>query len=356
MIIDCHAHYTTAPDKVEAFRRLQVAEFERTGLAPDMEPPHVTDDEIRTSIEANQLRVMRQRGVSLTIFSPKAAGMDHHLGNEETNVVWARYNNDLVHRVCNLFPDNFAPVCQLPQAAGVPPGERVIAELRRCVTQLGFVGANLNPDPTGGRWTDPPLWDRRWWYPLFEALVELDVPAMLHVSGSCNPHFNTAATHYINADTASFVQLMTSDVFTDFPRLRFIIPHGGGAAPFHWGRYRGMAQDMGLPPLEERVLNNVFFDTCVYHQPGIDLLLRVLPPKNVLFASETFGAVKGIDPWSGHHFDDTRRYVDATSATSESSKRDIFFNNALGVYPRLRLHPRCTSQASGVVSNPSNKE
>ena len=44
------------------------------------------------------------------------------------------------------------------------------------------------------------------------------------------------------------------------------------------------------------LLNNVFFDTCVYHLPGIELLLKVMPVDNILFASEMVGAVRGIDP------------------------------------------------------------
>lgn len=264
---------------------------------------------------------MKERGIDMTIFSPKAVAMDHHMGNEDTNVVWARYNNELINRVCKLYPDHFIGVCQLPQAAGVQPGQRVIEELERCVNEFGFIGANINPDPTGGRWTDPPLWDKKWWYPLYEKMVELDVPAMIHVSGSCNPHFNAVATHYINGDTTAFVQFMTSDIFKDFPTLKFIIPHGGGAAPYHWGRYRGMALDMGISSLEEKVLNNVFFDTCVYHQPGIDLLLRVVPNKNILFASETVGAVQGIDPLTNFYFDDTRRYIDASPSADSAEKR-----------------------------------
>ena len=341
MIIDCHGHFTTTPPQVAAFREQQTAEFLQTGRTPDLEPPAVTDEEIHEAIDKNQLRIMRERGIDLTVFSPRAMGMDHHMGNEDTNVVWAWYCNALVHRACQMFPDHFVGVCQLPQAAGVKPGGRVFEELERCVLEYGFIGANLNPDPTGGRWSDPPLWDKDWWYPLYAKMVELDIPAMIHVSGSCNPHFNAVATHYINGDTTAFVQFLTSDIFKDFPTLKFIIPHGGGAAPYHWGRYRGLSLDKGLGPLEDRVLNNVYFDTCVYHQLGIDFLLRVVPTKNILFASETVGAVKGIDPLTGHYFDDTRRYIEATDVVGDAQKRQIYANNALGVYPRLRAHPRC---------------
>ena len=105
-------------------------------------------------------------------------------------------------------------------------------------------------------------------------MAELDVPAMVHVSSSCNPVFHATGAHYINADTTAFMQLIQGDLFADFPDLRLVIPHGGGAVPYHWGRYRGLADMLGKPPLSEHVMQNVFFDTCVYHQPGIDLLCR----------------------------------------------------------------------------------
>ena len=81
------------------------------------------------------------------------------------------------------------------------------------------------------------------------------------------------------------MQLIEGDLFRDFPTLRFVVPHGGGAAPYHWGRYRGLAQAMKKPELREHLLRNVYFDTCVYHQPGIDLLTKVIPVDNILFAS-----------------------------------------------------------------------
>ena len=129
--------------------------------------------------------------------------------------------------------------------------------------------------------------------------------------------------------------MITSNLFKDFPSLRFIIPHGGGAVPYHWGRFRGLADMMGKPPLSELILDNVYFDTCVYHQPGIDLLLKVIPADNILFASEMVGAVRGIDPETGHHFDDTKRYIDA-GALSDADRMKIFEGNARRVFSRLR--------------------
>ena len=332
MIIDCHGHYTTAPAPHDEFRQKQIKGLDDPKVMATLVRPKISDDQIRESLEGAQLKLQRARGTDLTIFSPRASAMAHHIGNEETSLTWSRLCNDLIYRVCQLYPENFVGVCQLPQSPGVPP-QHSAAELERCVRELGFIGCNLNPDPSGGHWTAPPLYDKSW-YPLYEKMVELDVPAMVHVSGSCNPCFHATGAHYINADTTAFMQFIEADLFKDFPTLRFIIPHGGGAVPYHWGRYRGLADMLKRPPLIEHVMKNVFFDTCVYHQPGIDLLLKVIPIENILFGSEMVGAVRGIDPETGHYFDDTKRYIDGSSL-SAADKTRIFEGNARRVYPRI---------------------
>lgn len=326
MIIDCHGHYTTAPAAHTAWREQQLAAFEAGTAAPAY--PSISDDEIRETIESSQLKLMDERGIDLTVFSPRASAMGHHLGDPAVSLEWARRNNDLVHRVTTLYPDRFIGVCQLPQSPGSPI-EESIGELRRCVEELGMVGCNLNPDPSGGHWTSPALTDPSW-YPFYEAMVELDVPAMVHVSGSATKFFHATGAYYISADTTAFMQLVQGDLFSDLPGLRLVIPHGGGAVPYHWGRYRGLADMLGQPPVETNVMENVYFDTCVYHQPGIDLLLDVIETKNVLFGSEMVGAVRGIDPQTGFHFDDTKRYIEAAVAAGrldEQARDDVYEGN-----------------------------
>ncbi|MBP6997564.1 MAG: amidohydrolase [Phycicoccus sp.] len=334
MIIDCHGHYTTAPPALAAWRDRQVAAVGDPAAAPDPADLVISDDDIRETIEANQLRLMDERGTDLTIFSPRASFMAHHIGDLDVSRTWAGICNDLVHRVAQLYPDRFAMGAMLPQSPGVDPAT-CVPELRRAVTELGAVVVNLNPDPSGGWWNSPPLTDRAW-YPIYEALVELDVPAMIHVSTTCNPAFHTTGSHYLGADTTAFMQLLQGDLFADFPTLRFVIPHGGGAVPYHWGRFRGLAMALGRPdPVE--LLRNVSFDTCVYHQPGLDLLTQVIPSHAVLFASEMIGAVRDIDPDTGHYFDDTKRYVDATPYLTVEQRTDVYASNALRMYPRLNL-------------------
>ncbi|WP_265516885.1 amidohydrolase family protein [Nitratireductor luteus] len=335
MIIDCHGHYTTAPGQLVAWRNTQIdAKGDRSRMAqPD--GPVISDDVIRESLLGAQIRTQQERGIDLTIFSPRAAAMGQHIGDEAMSQQWSRICNDLIRRVCDLFPDHFAPVCQLPQSPGCKP-EGVVPELRRCVEEMGFVGCNLNPDPAGGYWTDPPMTDP-WWFPLYEVLEDLDVPAMIHVSGSCNPNFQYSGAHYINADTSVFMQILDSDLFERFPRLKFIIPHGGGAVPFHWGRYRGLAMDRGRKEPGQMMGQNMFFDTCVYHQPGINLMTEVVPVDNVHFASETYGAVRAVDPETGHQFDGTKRYIEASPHLTDADREKIFEGNARRVFTWLKL-------------------
>ncbi len=258
MIIDCHGHYTTAPQAHTSWREAQQAAFDAGLAAPRY--PDISDDEIRESIEGSQLRLMDERGIDLTLFSPRASAMGHHIGDEAVSARWTQACNDLIARVVGLFPDRFAGVGQLPQSPGAPIAGSV-AELRRCVEELGFVGVNLNPDPSGGHWTAEPLTDRSW-YPLYEVLVELDVPAMVHVSAVTNRNFHATGSHYLNADTTAFMQLLQADLFRDFPDLRLVIPHGGGAVPYHWGRFRGLADMLDRPapggrPAGQRLLRHL---------------------------------------------------------------------------------------------------
>lgn len=332
MIIDVHGHYTTAPKALENWRNLQIANLNSPANQPKASDLKISDDELRESIEKNQLSKMRERGLDITIFSPRASFMAHHIGDFHVSSTWTGICNELCYRISQLFPESFVGAAMLPQSPNVPI-ETCIAEVKKCVNEYGFVGINLNPDPSGGSWTSPSLSDK-YWYPLYEKMIELDVPAMIHVSTSCNSCFHTTGSHYINADTTAFMQCLASDLFKDFPELKFVIPHGGGAVPYHWGRYRGLAQALNKPLLDEHLLNNIFFDTCVYHQPGIDLLTKVIPIKNVLFASEMIGAVRGIDPETGYYFDDTRRYIENANLTDDE-RYQIYEGNARRVYPRL---------------------
>lgn len=332
MIIDIHGHYTTAPPQLGQWREAQVKAHDEGTTRLRREDLVISDEEIRETISTQQLAKMDERGIDVTVFSPRASFMAHHLGDESVSLEWASICNELIHRVTGLFPGRFIGAAMLPQSPGAPI-ENSLPELEKCINEYGFVGVNVNPDPSGGKWMSPALTDR-YWYPLWEKMVELDVPGMVHVSTSCIPAVHTTGAFYLGADTTAFMQLIQGDLFRDFPDLRLVIPHGGGAVPYHWGRFRGLADMLKQPPAEE-LFRNVAFDTCVYHQPGIDLLTSIVPTESVLFASEMIGAVRGDNPDTGFGYDDTKRYVQATPNLDDAQRQAVFEGNARRIYPRL---------------------
>ena len=142
MIIDCHGHYTTAPKELQTYRDGQIAGLKDPLHVPSRGTLNISDDQIRESLEGAQLKFQRERGTDVTIFSPRASAMGHHIGNGATSLHWTQHCNDLIHRVCRLYPNNFVGVCQLPQTPGVPPSNS-IGELERCVKEFGFIGCMI---------------------------------------------------------------------------------------------------------------------------------------------------------------------------------------------------------------------
>ena len=134
MIIDIHGHYTTAPQALVQWRNRQVAGINSPAEMPKVSELRISDDELRESIELNQLKLMRERGLDLTIFSPRASFMAHHIGDFNVSSTWTAICNELCYRVSQLFPDNFVPAAMLPQGPGVDPAT-CIPELVKCVEQ-----------------------------------------------------------------------------------------------------------------------------------------------------------------------------------------------------------------------------
>ena len=136
MIIDVHGHYTTAPKALEQWRNRQIAGISDPSAMPKVSELKISDDELRESIVNNQLAKMRERGSDLTIFSPRASFMAHHIGDFAVSSTWASICNELCYRVSRLFPDSFVGAAMLPQSPGVDP-KTCIPELERCVKDTG---------------------------------------------------------------------------------------------------------------------------------------------------------------------------------------------------------------------------
>ncbi|TCC62016.1 amidohydrolase [Kribbella pittospori] len=330
MIIDIHGHYTTAPAALNAYRGRQMALQNK----PVRGSLSITDDQLRASL-AGHLEQMGARGIDAVFFSPRASAMGHDVGDETISRHWTEINNDLIARVAGLYPAQFVPVAQLPQSPGAAL-DGSIRELRRTVEELGFVGCLINPDVSGGLQPFTPSLGDRWWYPLWEAMVELDVPGMIHASSTRNPAMHLNGSHYIAQHYAAVVELCSSSVFTDFPALRLIVPHGGGGVPFHFNRSRALHVAESLPPFEEAV-RNLYFDTAVYDADSLAMLIRKIGPDNVLFGSEMFGTAKTRDAATGRFFDDILGDLDGLGL-DQSDLTKILSGNALRLFPRAAAH------------------
>ena len=328
MIIDCHTHYTTAPLELQAYRGRQITDLGK----PVKAKLQISEEELERSMQ-NQFKRMKDSGIDRLLFSPQASAMGHHFGPPIVSRYWTEACNDLIARVAKRWPDKISPVCQLPQSPGVSPKEWV-DELDRCVKELGFVGCNVNPDMAGGREPLTPSLASDWWYPLWEKMVELDVPCTIHASASLNPAMHLTNSYYIAQHTSGAVELLRSRVFQDFPKLKIIIPHGGGAIPFQWNRHRGMHVKEGLEPFEEAA-RKVYWDMAIYDKESMELLINRVGVDNVLFATEMFGAVNAIDPKTGRNFEDIVPIFQSIDALSAEDKRKITELNAQKVFSRI---------------------
>ena len=105
MIIDCHGHYTTEPKDLHRFRKDQTEAVKNKTALPPRAGLKMSDDEIRESLEQNQIRLQKERGTDVTIFSPRASGMGHHVGDEAVSLEWTQICNDLIHRCVTLYPE-----------------------------------------------------------------------------------------------------------------------------------------------------------------------------------------------------------------------------------------------------------
>ncbi|MBN9389712.1 MAG: amidohydrolase [Chloroflexi bacterium] len=329
MIVDVHGHYTTAPAQLDAYRGNQLTNLNR----PVKGSLKISDDEIHASLQG-QLRQLENMGIDKVMYSPRAGGMGHEIGNELVSRYWTETCNDLIARVCSLYPDKFIPVCALPQSPGISPAN-CAAELERCAN-MGFVGCNINPDVAGGGQPFTPRLGDPWWNPLWEKLVELDMPGMLHGTSTCDPARHLNGSHYIMVDVMVVYELCSSDIFDRYPTLKLIVPHGGGAAPFQWNRHRAL--QIGAKHSFEEAVKHLYFDTAIYDGDSFEMLIRKMGVDNVLFATEMFGTAQTVDPHTGQRFDEVGvDFVKQISWLSDEDRTKIFEGNARKVFSRAKF-------------------
>ncbi|HEX3809860.1 MAG TPA: amidohydrolase family protein [Rhizomicrobium sp.] len=328
MIIDSHAHIVM-PD--ELYRHFVEVVSARANPIPRQNYKGPSDELLRVPTE-QLIKLMDRNGTDVQFISPRPYMMAHSIKPSKVSEIWNRSVNDVIHRQVQMFPDRLRGVAGLPQYRDASP-ENCLEELERVVKELGFVGCLLNPDPTEGDAAPPPGLGDRFWYPLYEKLVELDVPALIHSASSCCPR-ESYTLKFINEESVAIISLLESSAFTDFPNLKIVVAHGGGAIPYQMGRFRAWTLRRREGVTFDEKLRRLYFDTCNYSKESLELLFRTVGVDNCLFGTESPGTGSVHNPETGKDFDDLKPVIESIEWLSAEDRKKIFEGNARRVYSR----------------------
>ena len=329
MIIDCHGH-VSPPAELWVFKAHILSHRGEHGRRM----PEVSDEEIlfyankKEMAPCGHLDMLDRAGTNLQLLSPRPFQMMHSAKPGKLVHWFTEETNNIIARTVALLPDRFVGIGGLPQVAG-DPITGVLPELDRCVGTLGFKGVLLNPDPfENGASEAPPLGDR-YWYPLYERLCELDVPAHIHATGSQSER-TPYTLHFINEETIAVFGLVNSNVFKDFPTLKIVVSHGGGAIPYQVGRFISGGNRKGIDFLEG--MRNLYYDTVLYSEEALRLLIKTVGADRCLFGAECPGVGSTVDKVTGRTLDDIKPLIDGFDWLSAEDKQAIFEGNARRVF------------------------
>lgn len=343
MVIDIHAHVCAAPELYQ-WKSVQMSARGAHGF----NPKRFSDESVRDHPDTKRnLRIMDSVGTDVQFLSPRPFQLMHAEKPLKMIEAWAVANHDYIAQQVKAHPGRFQGVCAPPQAPGQPISWG-FAELERCVKQLGFIGLLLDTDPGEGDNSTPTLADE-YWYPLWEKMVDLDVPALIHSSG-CKNGRESYSQHFITEESLAVLSLINSRVFEDFPKLKIIVAHGGGSIPYQIGRWQAdyIMKQGGTVDEFNRRFRLIYYDTCLHASKSLEMLVSLAGSTNVLFGTENPGSGSAANPATGKSFDDIKPLIEAIDFLSEQDRRNIFEENARRLFPRLAV-PRAheTARSSG---------
>ena len=328
MIIDCHGHIS-APAELWAYKANLIAHRGAHGRGRIS----ISDAEILAAANKKEmaplghLDMLKRNGTDKQLISPRPFQMMNT--QKPTRLVhwFCEEVNNVIKRQVDMLPDIFFAVAGLPQAAGEPI-ENVIPELER-VAKMGFKGVLLNPDPYENGAEEAPGLGERYWYPLYEKLCELDMPAHIHATGSHSER-TPYSVHFINEETIAVFNLANSEVMNDFPSLKIVVSHGGGAIPYQIGRFDSSSMK-GNRRFSDGV-RKLYFDTVLYSEAALRLLIETVGAERCLYGTECPGTGSKINPDTGRTFDDILSFIENFDWLTAEQKHMIFEGNARKVF------------------------
>ena len=192
---------------------------------------------------------------------------------------WASRINDHLAGIIEGNPDRFLGWASV----GFGNVERSIAEIDRCVNQLGFKGIQLFSN-IGGRWVDSPEF-----WPVYRHAAALGVPVNLHPTTPINlvgmdrRSLSSGIGFMVDTSLAT-VRLIDSGLFHQVPDLTFIMPHVGGVLPYIRGRLERQRESEPIPVAAS--LDKIFFDTVCYNFDSLEYCFRWIGANRLLYGTD----------------------------------------------------------------------
>jgi predicted TIM-barrel fold metal-dependent hydrolase len=308
-------------------------------------------DEVMDTTVSNHVRGITRANIDFQILSPRPVAMMHWEAFSIQSK-WASTTNDVIAQMCRMYPDRFAGMAQLPQNNKLDTST-VVPELERSVKEFGFVGAIVNPDPSGTK--EVPGLNDPYWYPLYEKAQELNVGLMIHPSVLKDPRVEVIPHNYqINNVWEEYLATLIyvhTDVFQKFPELKVAICHCGGALSRHFNE--DMRGGPNRQEIRDRFKNNLWFDTCCYDKDVMEATVKQKGVDAMVFGTEIGGGGGGeegggegggaraarpegaaVERPAGSR-NDVVGIIDSLEFLTAEDKHKIFNTNVIKAFPRV---------------------
>jgi len=265
MLIDAHSHWL--PEEI-----ITNAHFFHKGWG---------------DIEA-QLKMMDEVGIDLAVLSYPTS--DAHLKLGSISEV-AHIYNDNVAKILKRYPKRFIGATVLP----VDNATDMLEELKRATDELGFKSVSLASSYNGI------YLDDKMFLPIYREAEEKNIPVFVH-SQIVNPigfervkdPLLTPVVEYVFDTTISVGKLLMSDIFRQYPKVKFIFAYFGGAvcylkqrfdATYAMLRSINFVKDLQANPSD--YFKNIYVDTSGDTTKANFLLaLELMGPRHILWGSD----------------------------------------------------------------------
>lgn len=322
--VDIHCHYLN-PDAAARIAHLSPGQYEPSvrfanALTREVNARQMAERAPKLSSIEVRLKDMDRMGIDVQAISP-APNQTYYWADPGLGAELARMVNERIAGICGKWPERFVGLGSVP----LQDAELAVAELTYCIKTLGMRGVEINPSVNGKDLTDSGLSLEKF----FSKAQELDALIFMHPIGFT--HGERLADHYFNnvignplETTVAASHLIFDGVMQRHPRLKVVLPHGGGYLAHYWARmdhaYRARADcRVRLKRKPSSYLEKFYFDTIVFDRGMLRHLIERYGADHVLLGTD-YPFDMGVDDPVG--------FIAGVPKISASDKQRIMGGNA----------------------------